>query len=121
LNPLKITHNLSIKFWIRKTQATECVTNPTIYCRITLGNQKTDFSTNFKTVPSKWNHQLCRIKDSSLESEQINSQLDELTMRTFQVVGEIKKADETLSLSGASWDVDWLEFDLESCWIPSPS
>ena len=42
-------------------------------------------------------------------------------MRTFQVVGEIKKADETLSLSGASWDVDWLEFDLESCWIPSPS
>jgi site-specific recombinase XerD len=95
---MKITHNLSIKFWIRKTQATEFVANPTIYCRITLGNQKTDFSTNFKTAPSKWNHQLCRIKDSSLESQQINSQLDELTMRTIQLVGELKKADETLSL-----------------------
>ncbi len=21
------------------------------------------------------------------------------------------------TLSGASWDVDWLEYDLESCWI----
>jgi hypothetical protein len=25
------------------------------------------------------------------------------------------------SLSGATWDVDWLEYDLESCWIQSPS
>ncbi len=23
--------------------------------------------------------------------------------------------------SGLSWDVDWLEYDLESCWIMSPS
>ncbi len=25
------------------------------------------------------------------------------------------------TLSGASWDADWLEYDLESCYIPSPS
>jgi site-specific recombinase XerD len=95
---MKISHNLRVNFWIRKTQASGLPSYPTIYCRISLGNQKCDISTNHKTNPAKWNKQNERIKDTNWESQQINCYLDELATKIIQTVVELRKSNEIISL-----------------------
>jgi len=73
---MKVFKNLSVSFRLRKSSADNSKTPLVIYCRITLDNDRADFSTKQKVPAKSWDKDYEKVKDIHPQANIINQYLD---------------------------------------------
>jgi len=77
-------HKLSILFFVKSTKATKDGLLP-IYQRITINGNRIELSTSRLVEKTKWNSSGGKIRGSSVEARLINSHLDMLRNKVFEI------------------------------------
>ncbi len=74
---MKVNASMSVLFWLYTQKADDSGKAP-IYCRITLGGIRTQFSTGKKIEPDYWISQASKVDKKSPDADAINEDLDSI-------------------------------------------
>jgi hypothetical protein len=72
---MKVNSNMSVLFWLYTKKADDFGKAP-IYCRITLGGIRTQFSTGKKIEPRYWNSEASKADKKSPDANEINEDIE---------------------------------------------
>lgn len=95
---MKVFTNLSITYRLRKSKDPNFKGGKVIYCRVTLGSTRADFSTKQKVAEKQWCKVTERVKGSSQSIETINLYLDSLTKSITDLYLKHRGASSSFSL-----------------------
>lgn len=93
---MKLNQSMSILFWLYKQKADDSGVAP-IYCRITLGETRTQFSTSKKVHPDFWNSTANKVSIKCPNAAAINEDLDGIKGDLRKIFNQLTATHEAVT------------------------